>query len=131
MEFKYSELIFTPFVHNYLFVCFLFSIIYHNIEFPQNINSLNKNLKLFIFISALFSIPLFQWYNISLHGGYYPTDVFILDFLCGLLVFILFTKLNFLSFKKRKKLVLLLCLVLSYFLIKSIWIDTAFIMTFP
>jgi hypothetical protein len=131
MEFKYSELIFTPFVYNFLFVCFLFSIIYKNIEFPQNIGSLNKNYKLFVFIFALFSIPFFQWYNISFNGGYYPTGVFILDFLCGLLVFILFTRANFLFIKKRKELFLLLCAILSYVLIKSIWTDTTFIMTFP
>jgi hypothetical protein len=131
MEFKYIELIFIPFVHNYLFVCILFSIIYTNIEFPQNIGSLIKNFKYFIFISALFAIPFFQWYNISFHGGYYPTDVFILDFLCGLLVFTFFTRLNFIFFKKHKKLVMVLCIIISYVLIKSIWADTAFIMTFP
>ena len=131
MEFKYSELIFIPFVQNYLIVCFLFSILFKNIEFPQNIGSINKNLKLFIFISALFSIPFFQWYNISFHGGYYPTDVFILDFLCGLLVFTLFKRMNFLLIKKWKRLVFLIWSILTYALVRSIWTDTAFIMTFP
>ena len=131
MEFNYNELIFTPFVYNYLLVSFLFSVIYQNVEFPSTADSQKEKIKPYLFASILFIIPFLQWYNISFHGWYYPASVFILDFIFGLLVFALSTRINFLIFKKRKKLVLLICAILSYYLIKSIWIDTAFIMTFP
>lgn len=131
MVFKYIELIYTPFVYNYLIVCFLFSIIYINTEFPNSTIYLLKKLKLYIFIVFMFSIPLYQWYNISFHGGYYPTHVFILDLFCGLLVFTLFTKVRVLLLKKSKAIILVLCLILIYILTKSIYADTAIIMTYP
>ncbi len=131
MEFKYNELIFTPFVYNYLFVSFLFAVIFQNIEIPLALDYKKEKIKPLVFITLLLTIPLLQWYYISYRGWYYPSAVFIIDFIFGLLVFTLSSRISFLNFKKRKILVLLLCAILSYYLIKSIWIDTAFIMTFP
>ena len=131
MEFNYTELIFIPFVYNYLFVSFLFAVIFQNVEFPLALDSKNDKIKPLVFIPLLSTIPFLQWYYISFRGWYYPSAVFIFDFILGLLIFTLSSRISFLNFKKRKILVLLLCAIISYYLIKSIWVDTAFIMTLP
>lgn len=131
MKINYYELIFVPFVRNYLFVCFLFSVIYKNIELPQTLSSFKKNLKPYLFIFPLFSIPFIQWYSLAFKGSYISSDVFIFDLLAGLIIFYIFSRVHLLKFKKRKILVLIISMILSFLLIILIWSDTAFIMTFP
>ncbi len=106
-----------PLVYNYLIITFLISIIFNNWKTKEKRIYF---LKTFISIFLITSIPAYTGYKVALQGYYLKPDLFVVEFIIGILIFYLIRRFEFLIFIKYKSIRIAVCISTIMYLINQI-----------